>query len=173
MTVPNRQRGEKRMFQPKPSDQVQLQATLRRICDLTSPNLPRLDESRSEGRQNRIIPVLLTPWEDGIATVEETTTALTKDLSDSGLSLTLPGPFRVQEIALGFWVPDDEFASHAFFLLGHTRESVPIGGGFWGLGVETVRQLKHAEVEELIPLVEKRLPPSKLELEPPSALIGE
>ena len=154
------------------NDQVQLRATLRRICDLTSPNLPRIDESRGEGRQNRCIPVLLTPWEDETPIVDETTTALTKDISDGGLSLTLPGPFRVQEIAIGFWVPDDDYQSHAFFLLGHTRESVPIGGGFWGLGIETIRPLRNTEVEELLPMVVKRLPPSKVETEPPSALIG-
>jgi hypothetical protein len=155
------------------TDKKQLRATLRRICDLTSPNLPRLDDCRGEGRQNRSIPVLVTPWQDGVPVVEETTTALTKDISDSGVSLTLPGPFRVHEIAIGFWVPDDNYNAHAWFLLGVTRESVPIGGGFWGLGVDTVRPLGLSEVEELVPMVEKRLPPSRIETEPPSALIKD
>ena len=53
------------MFFTRKQDQSQIQGYLRRICDRTSPNLPRLDESRGDSRQNRTFPILLTPWENG------------------------------------------------------------------------------------------------------------
>ncbi len=154
----------------KQAQQVQVQPHLRRICDLTSPNFPRIDEYRGDSRQNRIIPILLTPWENEHANISETATALTKDLSDCGISVTLPGPFRVDEVAVGFWLPN--VYENPFFFLGAARQTIPIGGGFWALGIESIRLLTNSEFEPLVDLAKKRLQRQLVETEPPSAFIN-
>jgi hypothetical protein len=104
---------------------------LRQVVDLTSPNLPPLEgDMRSESRSNRALPALLAPWEHSRAVVDESTYALTKDISDRGLSLVLHQPFKSVEVVVGVWL------SSPRFVLGEVRQNAPIGGGFWQLGVE-------------------------------------
>ncbi len=162
------------MFRGKQRDeQNKAAAYLRRICDLTSPNLPRFDDLRGEHRQNRTIPVLLTPWEDDLALVAESVTALTKDISDRGLSLTLPAPFRAEHVVAGFWVPGVSDGGQPRFLLGTTRQNVPIGGGFWALGIETLRLLNSAEAEPLLAVAQSRLQTQPIEQMALSAMMSE
>jgi hypothetical protein len=121
---------------------------LRQLVDLTSPNAPPLDgESRSEGRSNRSLPVLLAPWEHGEAVVDESTYAVTKDFSERGLSLTLPQPFKADEVVVGVWLESPRF------VLGEIRQNTPLGGGFWQLGVELSDFLDMAEYPQLRSLV--------------------
>ena len=161
-------------FTREKGEQSRLQGYLRRICDLTSPNLPRQDEFRGHGRNNRSIPVLLTPWENGMPVVSETATALTKDVSDQGLCVITPQPFRCEQAVVGFWLPHVQDYSPWFFR-GLVRPNVPIGGGFWALGLEAVELLtvsRGSELARLLPLVTKLLPPKELETAPPSAMVG-
>ena len=154
-------------------EQYQLQGYLRRICDLTSPNLPRQDEFRGLNRQNRTIPILLTPWEDGMPVVSDTATALTKDISDHGLCVTLSQPFRCEEAVVGFWLPQVQDYNPWFFL-SLVRQHVSIGGGFWAMGLEAVELLtvsSGSELARLLPLVKQLLPPKVVETTPPSAMI--
>jgi hypothetical protein len=151
----------------------QIESRLRRICDLTSPNFPRLDDLRCEQRQNRTIPVLISPWEKGVPVVAETTTALTRDISERGISVTLPHPFRTKEIVVGFWL-SEKHQNDPWFFLGITRQNVPIGGGFWGLGIELVEQLcvsSEPAIERLVSLARDHLPPRLNERHPASALL--
>jgi hypothetical protein len=132
-------------------------AYLRRVCDLTSPTLPRFDESRCDCRQNRTIPVLLTPWEDGHAIVAESVTALSKDVSNRGLSVTLPSPFQAAEVVVGIWLPDAFDAQEPRFILGATRQNVPIGGGFWALGIEASHLIFNGDTAALLSVAKSRL----------------
>ena len=52
------------------------------------------------------------------------------------------------------------------------RWTIPIGGGFWALGIESIRLLTNSEFEPLVDLAKKRLEPQLVETEPPSALIN-
>ena len=123
---------------------------LRQLVDLTSPNLSPLEgDARSEGRSNRALPVLLAPWQHGEPVVDESTYAITKDFSERGVSLTLPQPFRAAEVVVGLWLESPRF------VLGEIRQSTPLGGGFWQLGVELTDFLEPAEypqIESLVPL---------------------
>ena len=158
-------------FTKEKGQQYQPQGYLRRICDLTSPNLPRLDDSRGDDRHNRTIPVLLTPWENGMPVASEAATALTRDISDRGLSVTLSQAFHAEKVVVGFWLARDQGGGPWFFL-GNTRQIVPIGGGFWGLGIEVIQRLNtRSEVAELLPLIRDLLPPKAIETAPPSALL--
>ena len=154
-------------------EQFQLQGYLRRICDLTSPNFPRQSEIRGGNRQNRTIPILLTPWEDGMPVVSETATALTKDVSDQGLCVTMSQPFRCEEAVVGFWLPHEQDYDPWFFL-SLVRQNVSLGGGYWGLGLEAVELLRTgsgSELARLLPLITELLTPKMLETTPPSQMV--
>ena len=84
---------------------VTLQKYIRRLADVTSPNLqPMEGESRTNGRQNRVLPTVLIPWEEDAPVVSEATTALTKDVSDDGLGLVLHQPIHAPQVVIGLWV---------------------------------------------------------------------
>ncbi|HJT30976.1 MAG TPA: hypothetical protein VJ783_02835, partial [Pirellulales bacterium] len=104
---------------------------IRRLINNSSPNTIPLDgDARWETRCNRTIPVLLAPYDHDELSVSEAAYALTKNLSSQGLALVLHQPFRAEQVVVGFWSGDD-----AHFVLGHVRQNVPLGGGFWQLGL--------------------------------------
>jgi len=101
------------------------------------------------------LPALLTPWEQGKPVVDESTYAITKDFSERGLSLTLPQPFKADQIVVGLWLGSPRF------VLGEIRQNTPLGGGFWQLGVELTDFLsaaEHPQVESLVPLAARLVP---------------
>lgn len=78
-------------------------------------------------RQNQTLPVLLTPWENGKPLIEESTMAITKDISDQGVSLILNQPFRDEQVVIGFWPSTTHTSSpneESFFFLGDVRQNV-------------------------------------------------
>ena len=132
---------------------------LRHLVDLSSPNLPPLEgDSRSQPRSNRALPVLLAPWEHAQPVVDESTYALTKDISDRGLSLVLGQPFKSLEVVVGLWLDSPRF------VLGDVRQNVPIGGGFWQIGVELTELLEavdHPQIQTLVPLATRLVPSAR------------
>jgi hypothetical protein len=134
-------------FGRRKPEQVQVQGFLRRICDLTSPNLPHVDDARGDSRQNRTIPVFVAPWYAGKPDLEGATAALTRNISDQGLSVTLSKRADLQEVAVGFWLP--RLTNDAWFFLGVVRHNIPIGGGFWALGIEITERLSAAQSASL------------------------
>lgn len=147
------------LFTKEQGELYQLRGYLRRICDVTSPNLPRLDEGRGEDRVSRTVPVLLTTWENNRPVLRETTTALTRDISDRGLSVTLCQAFHAENVVVGFWIAGARGCGPWFFLAA-VRHNVAIGGGFWALGLEVLRRLtSQSEIAGLMPLIREVLPP--------------
>jgi len=152
-------------FTREEGDKHKVQGFLRRVCDLTSPNLPRQEEFRGHNRHNRTIPVLLTPWENDMPVVSETTTALTKDISDRGLCVTTPQPFRCEQAVVGIWLPHRQNHTPWFFR-GCVRPNVQIGGGFWALGLEVAELLTvspGSEIARLVTLTQRLLPSTVLD----------
>lgn len=140
----------------KRKSQIEARDFIRRLVDQTSPSVPPLEgEFRSENRANRTIPTLLTPWEDAQPVVDESTYALTKDFSDRGISLVLHQPLKAEQVVVGFWLESP------CFILGNVRQNVPLGGGFWQLGVELGALLDPArfpQIQPLLPLTTRLLP---------------
>jgi hypothetical protein len=153
----------------KQKRQAKLAGMLRRIADLTCPNLvPACGDSRSGNRYNRSLPALLAPWENDTFAAGECAYAVTKDVSDRGVALVLPQPFRAAEAVVGFWPATPHLTpsqSSPCFAVGAVRQNVEIGGGFWQLGV----YLKDAIIA---PDHLKRLTPLAAHLLPPTALNG-
>lgn len=148
--------------------QQELDRHWRRIRDLTCPSTSPLDgDSRTHDRHNRSLPTLLAPWVDGTFSSNECTFAITKDMSDHGLAILLPQPFRATEVLVGFWIvsphhpPSD---SSPFFAIGEVRQNVSIGGGFWQLGISLTRLLSDPDLfSRLKPLAARLLPKSAIE----------
>jgi hypothetical protein len=105
--------------------------------DATCPSRPPLHgECRWEDRSNRTIPVLLIPCVDKAPIVAEHAIALTKNLSSQGVAIVLPQPFHAEQVIVGFWLE-----MQPEFILGQVRQNVPLGGGYWQLGLELTERL--------------------------------
>lgn len=133
----------------KRREQVEVHKITRRLINSSCPCLPPLaGESRWENRSNRTIPVLLTPISGGELSLDETATAVTKNLSSQGLALVLHQPFWAEGVVIGFW-----HSGEPEFVRGEIRQNVPLGGGFWQLGIELTQRVILAEMPELERLV--------------------
>lgn len=122
---------------------LEVYKVIRRFLDTVQPELaPYEGEARWERRLHRTVPMLLAPYDDELS-IDEASYALTKNLSDTGLAIVLPQPFRAERVAVGFW-----FADQAHFVLGKVRQNVPLGGGFWQLGIELTETFDPAKAPE-------------------------
>lgn len=130
---------------------------IRRLINASTPNtIPLRGESRWELRSNRTMPVLLVPYDNGRLETGEQAYALTKNLSSQGLALVLHQPLRADRVVVAFWAGDEPH-----FFAGEVRQSVPLGGGFWQIGVETSELLTLDNLPDL-----KRLVPFAARLDP-------
>jgi hypothetical protein len=141
---------------------VDFQGYIRRLIDLTSPNRANSEElQRCENRYNRVIPALLCPWEQGAPVVSKAVVAITRDIADQGVGLILNDAFVGQEVVVGFcdW---EATSGSPWFFLGTKRTSLPIGGGYWLLGIEfseLINEIWPRQLEPLVGLAEKLRPP--------------
>jgi hypothetical protein len=120
------------------------------------------EDPRSDSRQSRVLPAFLVPFEDGTACCDECSFAITKNLSDHGLSLILHQPFHAREVVIGLWpVPFERAGSPCdpLFVLGELVENVDLGGGFWQLCLVLTRLLDDQEqIDRLTPFAAKLIP---------------
>ena len=130
---------------------VDLNPYIRRLCDLTTPNLATEIEGRSENRYNRCIPTLVSPWQNDRPLVDECAIGLTSDMADRGVSLVLNQPFRADTVVVGYWIACDAMCEPWFFI-GDIRRNQAIGGGFWAVGIELAEFANSDHVESLAEL---------------------
>ncbi|MEX2175517.1 MAG: hypothetical protein WD872_14230 [Pirellulaceae bacterium] len=140
---------------------LEVQNRLRRMMDLTVPNLPAgLNTSRAEDRCNRTLPALLCPWERGGPVSEDSAFVVTSDLSSQGVGLILRQPFRAERVLLAFWLNAKAMEAPWYFL-GRAQSLRKLGGGYWTLGVELAECPTAADAGKLAtlkPLVNKLRP---------------
>jgi len=146
----------------KRGDEAEVHRLIRRLIDQSCPSIHLIrGESRWEDRSNRTLPVLLAPLDKGDPIVEESAYAVTKNLSGQGLAMVMPQPFWAEGVVIGLW---NEVNPE--FVRGEIRQNVPLGGGFWQLGVELVERLSlttHPQLAPLVPLAMKLDPNSEAE----------
>jgi hypothetical protein len=137
--------------------QVVIQTFLRRLLDVTCPAVPPLEgERRRRERIQRVIPVLLLPWERNRPMVEEVSSALTKDFGDCSVAVVLNQPFRSEEAVVGIWLEGPNY------LQGVVEQNSPMGGGFWQIGITFERMLPvgdYPELDRLHSLASRLVPP--------------
>ena len=140
---------------------VDFQNYIRRLCDLTTPNLPTTFHGRSENRYNRTIPTLLSPWQEDRPLGDECIIGLTSDAADRGVAVVLNQPFHADAVVVGYWISPDAM-SEPYFFLGNIHRNQPIGGGFWAVGIE-ITEFANTNYNETLavlkPLAAKLLSP--------------
>jgi hypothetical protein len=128
---------------------LEIHRVIRRLINASTPNrIPLQGDSRWELRSNRTMPVLLVPYDNNELSVGELAYALTKNLSSQGLALVLHQPFRAEQVVVGIWSNEQ-----AHFVAARVRQSVPLGGGFWQIGLEATELLPTAQFPDLIRLL--------------------
>lgn len=142
---------------------IELQTCMRRVADLTSPNLaPLSGDYRLEGRYNRSLPVLIVPYVEANLQTEEASFAVSKDICDHGLSLLSCQPYPLEEVIVGMCLSGphlDEEQAEPFFVLGHIRQSSEIGGGYWQVGIELAEIVKSRSIASALTPIALRLLP--------------
>jgi len=141
---------------------TELYPYIRRICDLTTPNLTTTSMSgRSENRYNRTIPTLITPWQVNKPIVDRSAVCITCDLADRGIGLVLCEPCYLKQVVLGYWLRTD-LMPEPWFFIADVKRNAEIGGGFWTLGVELIEFANRDHKRQLRPLrnIAGRLLPS-------------
>jgi hypothetical protein len=170
------------MYTFAPSARPIVESRVRRIVDLTVPNFARqAQDERFESRSNRVIPVLICPWEDGKPVPDQYLFALTKDLSSDSAGVVLPQPVRTEGVLVGFWLGEDVMEEPWYFV-GRMVSQRKLGGGFWTAGIQFTEFLTSASRDAVAPLqpLAARLPaptPAELaaasELAAVSELVGQ
>jgi len=132
------------------SKQIEVRGLAQRISNATIPNRPKADSrDRVDDRYNRSLSTVLLPWADGKAVIGAPLYAVTKDISEVGLSLVLREPAVPPQMVCGFWL------DAPYFVRAELRHSEPIGGGFWQVGIEMTElftladQDDHEQLEQL------------------------
>lgn len=116
----------------KRNTQMEVHRVVRRVMDTSSPNRPPSEgDERWESRSNRTIPILLTPFEDGVALPTRSVFAVTKDLSSQGVAVIADHRPDYEAILVGILVDGEPVFARAA-----VRQAHPLGGGFWQLGIE-------------------------------------
>lgn len=128
---------------------VDLYPYIRRICDLTTPNLSTGE--RAENRLNRAIPTLICPWEKNQVLLEECSICLTSDLADGGVGLMMTEPFHAPQAVVGYWIANSEM-SEPWYFVGDLRHVQPVGGGFWSVGIALSEYANKRHQRALAPL---------------------
>ncbi|MEM7478569.1 MAG: hypothetical protein AAF483_26600 [Planctomycetota bacterium] len=138
---------------------------LRRIVDLTIPNAPTADETRSERRFNRTLPLVLTPTKKYTPQLSESVMGVTQDISDRGLGALSLEELPEGEYTVSLWPPGEQFEEpiHLLCMLVNCR---PIAHGFWANGFciqELLNLTYKAKLEKLDEIVSLALRPKELE----------
>ena len=96
-------------------------------------------DRRRQCRYTRVSPVVLVPFEGGNLETDSSIYGLSRDLSDSGMSILSPMSIDHINCVVGMINPtDDEEScsrSNCLFLRGSIRASQAIGGSYWQLGI--------------------------------------
>ena len=128
---------------------------MRRIADLTIPNLARVaTEHRVENRYNRTFTVLIWPWLAGEGVTAAGWRGFTKDISDYGAGLVVTQPILTDEVLVAFFL-ERSIMEEPWFFLGSVTRNDDIGGGFWIAGVEWLEFMNEHRLREVAGLVEE------------------
>jgi len=147
-------------------DLIEVRGQLARLINRqTIPVFPDELDDRVDSRCRHMIPVEIIMWENDAPFVSETMTALTCDISDTGIGIIMHHPLRVEQIVLGFWIDESSQGTsrsgRPLFLLADVVRNASIGGHFWQVGTRVTKVLRlsaHDELEQLAPRLAELAP---------------
>ena len=88
--------------------QLDASPKLRRIMDMTMPNRPVCDDSRSDSRYNRSLPALVIPMDGDVPVLSEGSIGIIQNLSDRGLNVLLDSPTQSKRYLVSLVLENDD-----------------------------------------------------------------
>ncbi len=124
---------------------------LRRMMDITVPNRPVCNETRSENRYNRSLPALVVPWVKDSPLLSEPSAAILQDISDSGLSLIFTEVPKYENYLIAFCLKQ-EGTPEFFFFIASAKTIRKFGPGLTAVGcaVSSCADISELKVETRI-----------------------
>ncbi len=121
---------------------------LRRIIDRTTATGALLNDCREQNRYSRTLPVVLAPWRDGAPDMNNVAFGITKDISDSGMSLVTTLDFH-SDIVFAFLL-DTAITDRILCFRGEPKRSLKVVQGIseYGLYVAEMLNEHHSGVLE-------------------------
>ena len=77
---------------------------IRKIIDLTTPNMTMSNDLRNSRRYNRCLPVVFSPWSPKGHDPEQIGIGVSSDLSDQGFSIITQADMIYQELVVAFFL---------------------------------------------------------------------
>jgi hypothetical protein len=118
------------------------------IVKLINANCPELqgvvDDRRFDSRVNVAIVIAIIPLVDGRPQLARGTSAVTKDFSNTGVSVVLEHLMDLHQVILGF-----RFEGEITFIRAETKHRDPMGGGFFQIGFHLTEIVEPSEFPEL------------------------
>lgn len=110
------------------------------IGEQTAPNFFWSDDTRLENRNNRTIPVTVSPWTKNKPADSPMRVAMTRDISQNGACLITTFDIAATEMVLGIYVKQ-VVDNEALFFLGTRTLIRPIAEGYWQVGLKITELL--------------------------------
>ena len=131
--------------------QREVQSFVLNLLNNHCPNLHLADEElRLESRVNLTLVVLVVPVKDGKVQIDQTLVTVSKDFSNTGVSLVLSEPHALDEVVLGF-----QRRGSVTFIRAKAKHLSPMGAGFFKLGLKLHEVLASDEYPELSDLADR------------------
>ena len=77
---------------------------IRKIIDLTTPNLTMSNDMRHSRRYNRCLPVVFSPWSNKGHDPEQIGIGVTSDMSDEGFAIITQADMIYRELVVAFYL---------------------------------------------------------------------
>jgi hypothetical protein len=124
---------------------VGVQSLVLKIVNNNCPELKALIEGpRVDSRVNLVVVVMIVPIEGKRPVVRRAFTAVTKELSATGVAVVLDRPHQLDEVILGFRQEGEMYFVHA-----QAKHISPMGGGFYQLGFQMTEVIATGDYPEL------------------------
>lgn len=118
------------------------------VLKLLNNNCPGLtafrEGPRAESRVHLVLVVTVIPVIDGQIRVHNAFTAVTRDFSNTGVSLVVDHPQVLDWAVIGF-----RFEGQMTFLLAEAKHLDPMGGGFYQAGFQLTEVVSPTDYPEL------------------------
>ena len=122
------------------------------VLKLINNNCPGLEAfkkgRRMDSRVNLMLVVTIIPVVDGQIQVRNAFAAVTREFSNTGVSVVLDQPQGLDQAVIGL-----RFEGQLTFLLGEVKHLDPMGGGFYQMGFQLTEVVSPADYPELESIV--------------------
>ena len=125
---------------------------IRKIIDLTTPNLTMSNDLRHSRRYNRCLPVVFSPWSHKGHDPEQIGIGVTSDMSDEGFSIITQADMIYQELVVAFYRDGEmDFPWYFHAAVRTNRSLIP---SFNLVGLEIIEFLNEQQRKKTLPFDE-------------------